>query len=811
MSRLLSELRRRNVFKAGGAYIAGGWVFYQIADVLLPLVGAPGWVARSLAVLLIIGIPFVLVFAWAFEITDEGLKRTAEVDPTTSQTRQTGRKILYLIAGLLVVAVALQVADRVSESSAASGVDSGEVASTIPVDLPADRQAIAVMPFRTSGPDTEVWREGLMSMLTSNLDGMGRLQAVSPRTILARIREIGASGSDLDLDQTLTTARAAGATMALVGSVVSTGETVRINAEVHDTETGDITGRLQVEGPENDFMTLVDRLTVQAVEAARTEQSAGSGALPVPNMSALTTESLPALRAYLEAEQLLRQSKVEGVASRLEQATRLDSTFAMAHLDLSIVYSYGFTGDGSVTDTRSYQEQARERLKAAQRHGQRLPPREKALLSGEVAYQLEGDQVKAAEILAEATRRFPDDPRIQSSYSTLLWNPLTAWATLAKASDGGKSGFTDAYLEGNRRVLALDSTYASSYIDLTAAAIARGDTTDARRLLDAYRLHAGGDDNRIIESLEGAYRLAYGDSTEQKEVLQKLRAGGYLRGGALLSQSYMRDPGAASIRALEQVGDVVAKRGLYSLRTLAYVFGGRYEAALTFIQDETSTSPSVRLSRVLAASRLLQRDAMNVTSLPEDVAAPLCRMDVDVAYRTMGCFYHAFLKETVDPSDAAARRQAMNVLTRTETTLREEGDLEWADAAQGYRLALDGIAALRNGNPNGHAMLDRAHIKLDVLLGLSGGRLPMEVQVEALLQDGEPLRALPYAEMIQTQDPYGHYLEGRIHEAASDPDAAQKAYQEFVAAWRDADPDIAALQHAKAVLTGEPSAEAPTL
>jgi len=87
----------------------------------------------------------------------------------------------------------------------------------------------------------------------------------------------------------------------------------------------------------------------------------------------------------------------------------------------------------------------------------------------------------------------------------------------------------------------------------------------------------------------------------------------------------------------------------------------------------------------------------------------------------------------------------------------------------------------------------------------------MEVQVETLLQDGEPLRARPYAEMIQTRDPYGHYLQGRIHEAESDPEAAREAYEAFTSAWRDADPDIPALQHAKAVLTGEPSAEAPTL
>lgn len=809
-SSFLYELRRRNVLKAGGAYVAGGWVFYQIADALLPLVGAPDWVSRSLAILLVIGIPFVFVFAWAFEITPDGLKRTKDVDPTVSQTRQTGRKILYLIAGLLVVAVGLQIADRVDSSSAASDAGSGKAAMTIPVDLPADRQAVAVMPFRTSGPGTEVWREGLMDMLTSNLDGMGSLQAVSPRTILARIREIGASEKDLDLDQTLRTARAARASNALVGNVVSTGETVRITAEVYDTGTGTVTGRLQVEGPEEDFLSLVDRLTVQAVEAARSEQSGGR-ALPVPNVSALTTESLPALRAYLEGEQLWRQSRAEAAISQLEQATRLDSTFAMAHLRLSVLYSSAVMSDGTVTNQRTYQEQARDRLQAARRHGQQLPPREKALLSSQVAFQLEGDPVRATEILKTASQRFPTDPEIQWAYGGSIANPVTAWATLGPADTPASSGFRDAYLDVNRQVLALDSTYTPVYFDLTASAIARGDTADARRLIDAYRRHGGGEDNRLIESLQGAYRLAHGDSTEQEEVLQGLRTGAYIGGGGGVLGALIRNPDASSLRALEQAGDVLVERGLYSGQTLADVFGGRYQDASAFIQEATGTSPSARLYRAWAAGTLHRRGALHRTSVPENVAAPLCRMDVDVSYRTTGCFYHVLLKESVDPENATARRRAKEVLTQSETALRDEGDAEWADVAGGYRLALDGLAALRTGDPKGHAMLDRAHIKLDALLSVGGEWLPMEVQINALVEAGEPQRALPYATMIQAYDPYGHYLEGRTHEAVSNPEAARDAYQEFLDAWRDADPDIPALQHAKAVLAGESPSDAPPL
>ena len=313
----------------------------------------------------------------------------------------------------------------------------------------------------------------------------------------------------------------------------------------------------------------------------------------------------------------------------------------------------------------------------------------------------------------------------------------------------------------------------------------------------------------MIESLEGAYRLAYSDSIAQSAVLQGLRAGTYIRGGSGFIAALARNPGASSLDALEKVGDVLVERGLYGWRTMARIFRGHYQTASTFIQEETSTSPSARLYRAWTSGILLQRNALSSEAIPDGVAAPLCTMDVYISYRTTGCFYHVILSEAA--GDVTVREQALNVLTQSETSLREEGDPEWADVAEGYQLALDGIAALQDGNSDGHAMLDRAHIKLDAIVVAGGEFLPMEIQVGALVDAGEAERALPYAEMIQFFDPYGHYLEGRIHEVAGNPEAAREAYEAFTSAWRDADPDIAALEHAKAVLAGTPPAEAPPL
>lgn len=93
----IAELRRRNVIRMAGLYLVGAWLVIQIGGTLLPMFGASDWVARSVVILLAIGIPAVLVFAWVFELTPEGLKRDAEVAPAASIAPQTARRMDRMI------------------------------------------------------------------------------------------------------------------------------------------------------------------------------------------------------------------------------------------------------------------------------------------------------------------------------------------------------------------------------------------------------------------------------------------------------------------------------------------------------------------------------------------------------------------------------------------------------------------------------------------------------------------------------------------------------------------------------------------
>ena len=112
MGRFWSELKRRNVVRVGIAYCAAGWVVIQIAAVLFPLYDAPPWILKVVTTLVLLGLPLALVFAWAFELTPQGLQRTDDVPREVSATRRTGRPLDFLIIGVLAVAVALFVLDK---------------------------------------------------------------------------------------------------------------------------------------------------------------------------------------------------------------------------------------------------------------------------------------------------------------------------------------------------------------------------------------------------------------------------------------------------------------------------------------------------------------------------------------------------------------------------------------------------------------------------------------------------------------------------------------------------------------------------
>ena len=88
----ITELKRRNVFRVAIVYAVVAWLIAQVAELALDSFAAPGWVIKTVLLLLAIGFPLALIFAWAFELTSDGIKREKDIDRSESITRQTGSK-----------------------------------------------------------------------------------------------------------------------------------------------------------------------------------------------------------------------------------------------------------------------------------------------------------------------------------------------------------------------------------------------------------------------------------------------------------------------------------------------------------------------------------------------------------------------------------------------------------------------------------------------------------------------------------------------------------------------------------------------
>lgn len=109
---LFSELRRRNVIKVALLYAVASWLLIWIVSQLISGVGLSAWVSDYILLLLAVGFPVALIFAWTYEITPVGLKKAVEVDQTQSIVYKTGQKLNAAVAVLAVLGVAAVIGEQ---------------------------------------------------------------------------------------------------------------------------------------------------------------------------------------------------------------------------------------------------------------------------------------------------------------------------------------------------------------------------------------------------------------------------------------------------------------------------------------------------------------------------------------------------------------------------------------------------------------------------------------------------------------------------------------------------------------------------
>lgn len=214
---LLTELKRRNVFRVAIAYAVIAWVLAQVADLAFDNFGAPEWVGKTVLFILVLGFPLAIFFAWAFEMTPEGVKKEKDVDRSQSITNQTGRQLEFLIVGVLVVAIGWLLVDKFvlqEESSVSVAQISGDVVTD---------KSVAVLPFvaMSSGPDDEYFADGLTEEILNSLARLPEL------LVTARTSAFAFKGLDTSVPEI---ADKLGVAHVVEGSVRRSGEQLRITA-----------------------------------------------------------------------------------------------------------------------------------------------------------------------------------------------------------------------------------------------------------------------------------------------------------------------------------------------------------------------------------------------------------------------------------------------------------------------------------------------------------------------------------------------------------------------------------------------------
>ena len=181
---LVSELRRRNVIRVGAAYVVAAWLVIQVVETILPAFGFGSAAVRAIVIVLAILFIPVLVFAWAFELTPDGLKRDHEVDRSQSITLQTGKRLDRMIMVVLALALGYFAFDKFvldpARDAAIAATAHQEGRSEALIDSFGSK-SIAVLPFSdlSRDGDQEYMSDGIASELTNLLARIPKVRVVS--------------------------------------------------------------------------------------------------------------------------------------------------------------------------------------------------------------------------------------------------------------------------------------------------------------------------------------------------------------------------------------------------------------------------------------------------------------------------------------------------------------------------------------------------------------------------------------------------------------------------------------------------------
>ena len=319
MNELLSELKRRNVFRVAIAYAVVGWVVTEVAATVLPIVEAPVWTLKFVLLLVALGFPIAIICAWAFELTPDGIKRESDVDRSLSVTKQTGRMLDRVIIVVLLIGIVWLVVDKLSTPDPQTQRNE-------------DMRSVAVIPFDNLSNDAsnEPFTVGIHDDLLTQISRISSLRTIS-RTSVLQYRDTTKTIPQI--------AKELGVATILEGGVQRAGDRVRINAQLIDAVTDEHLWSATFDRELNAsnifaIQSEIAKAIADALQATLTDDEQ-------QRLGSVPTDSIAALERYFIGKQMLEQRNSDsliGAINYFQEVIDLDPDFALAYSGLADAY-----------------------------------------------------------------------------------------------------------------------------------------------------------------------------------------------------------------------------------------------------------------------------------------------------------------------------------------------------------------------------------------------------------------------------------------------------------------------------------------
>ncbi len=459
---------------------------------------------------------------------------------------------------------------------------------------------VAVMPFTVRDSSVQLWREGLVDVLARSLDGAGVLRTVSASTSIAQSPERADAAAAQTLGQSV------GAGLVLFGDIALEGrDSVHIRYAVYDVAAARTRSSFDVRGERTRMDALADSMALRVLR----EIGGGSGG----TLSNVGTRSVPAMRAFLQGQQLYRRGVVDSARNAYMAALESDSTFALAWRGVASVY---------IRQGREDEPDAVHALDMAIRYKSGRSPRDSMLLRADslrLAFRRRApgatDAIDAIPILTQlfatlerATATYPSDAELWFERGDAAFH-------FGARGDVPLAAATTWFDRG----VALDSTFLVTQFHLLELATNDGNTDIAARSARRIAAMSTGERATFYRALAGVLE-AQPLSKSTRALLDSIPVP--FVGAILQTLATMPDSGGV---ALKLAGELAARPlpllaanpdsvGFRDVMALVFASRGRGREALIW-----SRSPGLPLqlwrtgivsrdSAVLVAQQLLARD-----------------------------------------------------------------------------------------------------------------------------------------------------------------------------------------------------------